>query len=707
MAANLGTLTLDLVARIGGFTAPLDQAQRHAQQRARAINSALASIGAGISIVGITTFVKSGIDALDNLNDLSLKTGASVETLSGFSLAAKQSGTDLESLGNALNKLSINIAKNREEFAALGISAKDPTEAFLQFADVFNSIEDAQDKAAFGAKVLGKSYAELAPLASMTSEQLRNLITQGQAASGATTELAQAADEFNDSMEKMQAILTGLSITIAGPIIKKFNQFADTMAVATESGVNLINVIAGILDFGKRNYFTGFADIQTDGIDALNSKIERAKGNLQDVQKNSGSFTGGVGGSILTGLLGTDKQITKAQTQLDGLIAQRDKLLSTKPKDLPSSTDVKKFIGGGGAGSEIKIKRASAGRSSGISEEQRAAEQLQKSYESMLESLTKELALHGENSKAAKLQYEIINGGLKGISTAQANNLLDLQKQQDALERQDKQWAALIESANEFYDIRKSTDDLIASGDVQTGFNDQLAKIADSDLGAEQKKEQFDKLGIAFNDQFIEPAKEGTDQLSEFTIQAARNMESAFADFLFDPFNESMGGLVDNFATALRRMAADYLSSTLFNLLQKGLTSSGSSGSGFFDSLAGAFSSGGQGASDAAFLASAKGNMFNSGNVIPFANGGVFNAATFFPMKGGKTGVMGEAGPEAIMPLSRGPDGKLGIKGSSGGGQSVNIVVNVQGGSAPDVRRSAAQGAREAIGFLGGAQRYG
>ena len=60
-------------------------------------------------------------------------------------------------------------------------------------------------------------------------------------------------------------------------------------------------------------------------------------------------------------------------------------------------------------------------------------------------------------------------------------------------------------------------------------------------------------------------------------------------------------------------------------------------------------------------LPNAMGNAFYSGNVIPFANGGIFNTPTLFPMANGM-GLMGEAGPEAIMPLSRSPGGKLGVR---------------------------------------------
>jgi hypothetical protein len=72
----------------------------------------------------------------------------------------------------------------------------------------------------------------------------------------------------------------------------------------------------------------------------------------------------------------------------------------------------------------------------------------------------------------------------------------------------------------------------------------------------------------------------------------------------------------------------------------------------------------------------ADGAAFSGGNVIPFASGGVVGSPTYFGMGGGQTGLMGEAGPEAIMPLKRGPDGKLGVS-TTGGSQSVTVVQNI------------------------------
>ena len=84
----------------------------------------------------------------------------------------------------------------------------------------------------------------------------------------------------------------------------------------------------------------------------------------------------------------------------------------------------------------------------------------------------------------------------------------------------------------------------------------------------------------------------------------------------------------------------------------------------------------------------AKGGSFSQGRVQPFASGGIVSGPVAFPMRGG-TGLMGEAGPEAIMPLARGPDGRLGVQAR--GGSNVNVVMNV---STPDVtgfRRSQGQ----------------
>jgi phage-related minor tail protein len=85
----------------------------------------------------------------------------------------------------------------------------------------------------------------------------------------------------------------------------------------------------------------------------------------------------------------------------------------------------------------------------------------------------------------------------------------------------------------------------------------------------------------------------------------------------------------------------------------------------------------------------AKGAAFQGGVPVPFAKGGVIASPTTFPLANGSTGLMGEAGAEAILPLTRGRDGRLGVAASGGGG--THVIVNIAASDVESFRRSEAQ----------------
>ena len=95
------------------------------------------------------------------------------------------------------------------------------------------------------------------------------------------------------------------------------------------------------------------------------------------------------------------------------------------------------------------------------------------------------------------------------------------------------------------------------------------------------------------------------------------------------------------------------------------------------------------------FMGFADGGVFSGGRVEAYADGGVVGGPTMFPMAGGKTGLMGEAGPEAIMPLKRGANGKLGVQMEGGGGDNVviNQSFNFQANGDDSVKKIIAQAA--------------
>ena len=202
-------------------------------------------------------------------------------------------------------------------------------------------------------------------------------------------------------------------------------------------------------------------------------------------------------------------------------------------------------------------------------------------------------------------------------------------------------------------------------------------------------------------------AKEKMGEMDVFAKKMAENIQQSMSDFLFDPFNNGLDGMLKGFGTMLQRMIADAVAADLAKKMFGGLSDDGATGgSGWvgagLDWLGGLFKS-------------ANGNAFSGGHAQAFASGGILGAnggmlthPTLFPMANGGLGIGGEAGIEAVMPLKRGSDGKLGVAAGGGGGSRNNITVVVQGGqSAPDVRRAAGQGAREALGMLNGTKRYG
>jgi lambda family phage tail tape measure protein len=79
-------------------------------------------------------------------------------------------------------------------------------------------------------------------------------------------------------------------------------------------------------------------------------------------------------------------------------------------------------------------------------------------------------------------------------------------------------------------------------------------------------------------------------------------------------------------------------------------------------------------------LNNANGNVIAKNKIVPYAMGGIVNKPTLFPMANG-AGLMGEAGPEAIMPLRRGANGKLGVEASGAGMGGITVNVDASGSS--------------------------
>ncbi|WP_065331210.1 phage tail tape measure protein [Tritonibacter mobilis] len=190
---------------------------------------------------------------------------------------------------------------------------------------------------------------------------------------------------------------------------------------------------------------------------------------------------------------------------------------------------------------------------------------------------------------------------------------------------------------------------------TDSDFESQAGPLEDS-LGdaagmAAQFTAEMDRVRAAFAATQADAA--------DFETGLSRGLRRAMKDLV-------VGG--DSLSDALESLAKTMINTT-FNSAMRPVT----------DHLGGLVSDG-IGALVGGILPFADGAAFSQGKVTPFARGGVVSSPTHFPMRGG-LGLMGEAGPEAILPLARGHDGSLGVK-TQGGGKAPTVVMHV---TTPDV----------------------
>lgn len=209
-------------------------------QSSSRVGALIAKLGVALAATGFVRFVKQSIDSADALSKLSQRTGIAVEELAGLRLAADLNDTSLDSVGNAVNRLSRFMAQNAEAAQQMGLSARDPIEALIQFADIYKNANSEQERALIGNQALGRSYADLAPLLLQGSDALREQINAGREANGVTQEQAEQAAEFNDELTKLttgiQGFLQGAILPVLKPLGDLVNFFKSFASESKSAG---------------------------------------------------------------------------------------------------------------------------------------------------------------------------------------------------------------------------------------------------------------------------------------------------------------------------------------------------------------------------------------------------------------------------------------------------------------------------------------
>ena len=240
------------------------------------------------------------------------------------------------------------------------------------------------------------------------------------------------------------------------------------------------------------------------------------------------------------------------------------------------------------------------------------------------------------------------------VSIAQRNGAIT---ELGSLQARSEARAREVEELQRIYEVRLKI--------AQESGNPKLLQDAENlRVRIEELRASTDLLGQAFDNIFVGSA---ADAFAAF-VTGAKSAKDAFNDF------------VGSVVSQISRLAAQDIAGSLF----KGLGGGGGGGGGLLN-LFSSFFGGGSG-----FTGQTVGGMFT----LPgegYAKGGAFtngiaDTTTFF-----NPAMMGEAGPEAIMPLARDSSGRLGVRGNSGGGANVNITFNISTPDANSFRASESQ----------------
>ena len=248
--------------------------------------------------------------------------------------------------------------------------------------------------------------------------------------------------------------------------------------------------------------------------------------------------------------------------------------------------------------------------------------------------------------------------------------------------------ADMVKSLDEMFGIQQEHHEKLI--DEWEDYEDAIKEAEEEKwkfLESLAQETQLEKILREKKEKELEEAEKQSEFMITLSERTANAMEQTFSDVYFDAMTAELTSFQDYFeafANSLKRMWADILGQMtkewIMSFLKMGQSSGGGNAGGFFSSIASAFSamggSAGGGAAPTGGPAAGMGAVFTPHGMSAFARGGVVDRPTIFPFANG-TGLMGERGPEGILPLKRTASGELGVKSEETGAKSANVSFNI------------------------------
>ncbi|EAZ3218604.1 phage tail tape measure protein [Salmonella enterica subsp. enterica serovar Cubana] len=749
---SLGTLTLDLVAKVGGFVSGMDKAERASQQWAKQVQKdaaettkAFASIGSATvalsGAVGVAGFqlLKSTSKQIAETDRWAKSLNISTQELLSWQFAAEKAGVSgdqmadiFKDIGDKIGDAVLNKSGEAvDALNALGLSAEklskvSPDKQLLAIGESLGKISTNAEKTTV-LESLGNDLSKLLPLFDNNNEKLKQFLSLAKDF-GVAPDPASIDDlvKVNQIFEDIEAQVRGLKLEISAGLAKvDLSPLTDSLdqlrKVLTDPKVlqgitNLVSEVAELTGWLVKSAAAAGQLAASTGnrIAAIGGNIDRknldqVKERIDWLQKNIDAGNFPETESIIGSVLDSNITLANAKKELEDLIKLKGKLVAGSPAKLPIQPAT---VGGGYA--------LDKDETNGKTKPDSTLKKLESSFKSMETGYLRQIALidttgkkSAEVTEQQKLQFDIADGKLTGLNETQKKRLEQLATEVDRLNSVKKANEENIRLAEYVANLQRenanaasSLDaDIIGAGlgdkarermreqlDIEREFNekreDLQRRFQSGDIKTSTEYDRYNQeldKALAVRLEKYRSHYEELDKIQGDWLAGAQDGLANWIDTSSDYYSQVSGlvgntldGLVGNMADALNGNKADWAdwANSVLSELQKvllrailvnSLKSAGDSG--LLGSLGGMFggaSSGGStpsGAYDSAasgLTLNAKGGVYDSPDLSKFRNG-IVNSPTMFAFAKG-AGLMGEAGPEAIMPLTRTADGSLGVR---------------------------------------------
>ncbi|EBJ3704555.1 phage tail tape measure protein [Salmonella enterica] len=790
---SLGTLTIDLVAKVGGFVSGLSQAERASQKWSKQVKDdakAAAVAFTGFATAASAAALSVGVAGYNLLKNTSKQItesdrwakslNMSTQSLLSWQYAAEKAGVSgdqmadiFKDIGDKIGDAVLNKSGEAvDALDALGLSAKklsgeSPDKQLLAISDALSKIKTNAEKTTI-LESLGNDLSKLLPLLDQGGDKLQKYLKAAKDFGVAPDDAdIESLVKVNSIFEDMETQINGVKIELATGLAKVDlsslqKSISDMGDVFKDPEVikGITDLVGGVVDLATWLVKVGaeagkLIDLYKGGTpvgeNASKEEIERRIRNLTADLEDEGfaaSFN-------RIGMDTEGKRKERDQLNQRLLILETANNLPLTPAATGNSSTKTSY----GLGKD---------ENNGKNKPDSTAKKLESAFKSMETSYLRQIALidttgkkSAEVTEQQKLQFDIADGKLTGLNETQKQRLEQLATEVDRLNAVKKANEENLKLAEYISNLQRENANAAASLDadvIGAGLGDKARERMREQLEIEREfnekredlqrrrqdgsiktSEEYDRYNQELDKALAERLDkyrshyDELDRLQGNWLAGAQNGLVNWVDTSSDYYTQvsdlvgnTLDGLVDNMADALSGNKADWASwaNSVLNELQKVLlraimvnTLKSAGDSGWFGSLGGMFGSSVAGAASAggatpsgaytgaaSQLKFAKGGVMDSPDLSRFRNG-VVNSPTMFAFAKG-AGLMGEAGPEAIMPLTRTADGNLGVRmvddtvSSVGGGgaqlqQTIQQHFSISGNGDAALKQAMQEAARQ------------